>query len=111
MLAFPPDDTALQTFETLRRYILEAGRDPDRHGPGQVLEQAAVRARPAQAMSEGDLHVAGVTDDGVVVVGGGLQKAQDGHLQGRAPVVPGALVHEGPEVVADIVAWLRQEIG
>jgi len=28
MLAFPPDDSALQAFETLRGYIREAGRDP-----------------------------------------------------------------------------------
>jgi probable F420-dependent oxidoreductase len=28
MLAFPPDDSALQAFETLRGYIHEAGRDP-----------------------------------------------------------------------------------
>ncbi len=29
MLAFPPDDTALEVFETLRGYIRDAGRDPD----------------------------------------------------------------------------------
>jgi alkanesulfonate monooxygenase SsuD/methylene tetrahydromethanopterin reductase-like flavin-dependent oxidoreductase (luciferase family) len=29
MLAFPPDDTALQAFATLRGYIKEAGRSPD----------------------------------------------------------------------------------
>lgn len=29
MLAYPPDDTASRSFETLRRYIVEEGRHPD----------------------------------------------------------------------------------
>lgn len=32
MLAYPPDETALEAFETLRRYITEAARDPSEVG-------------------------------------------------------------------------------
>lgn len=28
MLAYPPDDTAIEAFETMRSYVVEAGRDP-----------------------------------------------------------------------------------